>query len=200
MKGWQAILIAAVTIFGAFMAVALGLPKQFRIERSVLVAAPMESVWAHLGDVRQHQAWAPWLSDPATTVTWGDTTTGQGAAYTWASGGSGSGAFTVSSANEPRRLDYAVSIDSIGDATGWFEATPEGDGSRVTWRFEGQNDGLLGGVVSMMMDRLVGQAFDEGLANLTALAEATPRPVVSNDDAEPVAAGTDPGGAMPPLP
>lgn len=199
MKGWHAILIAMATIVGLVIALALALPRQFRIERTTTIAAPVGAVWALLGDVRAHEAWVPWIADdPTLSITWGETTTGAGASYAWTSQGTASGAFIVTLANEPRRLEYTVALESMGEATGWFEASPEGDGTKLTWRFQGQNDGPLGGVVSMMMDRLVGRAFDQGLADLTALAEAAPRPeITASNEGQ---SGTDPGGALPPTP
>ena len=203
MKGWQAIMIATVVVLVTTLALALMMPRTFRVERSIVIDAPIEDVWAQIGDLKAHAAWSPWITnDPTISVTWGHQTSGEGAYYEWTSRDAPPGRYTITKSEPPRHIDYEMVFPALGQPTGWMEASraDAAGATRLTWQFNGTSEGPLGGVVAMWMDSLVGSSFEEGLAQVKVLAEATPAPVY---DGQPVITGTegvDPAGALPPVP
>ena len=63
-----------------------------------------------------------------------------------------------------------------GTSTAAFTFRPEGERTAVTWSLEGRNSfpAKAMGLV-MNMDRMIGDDFEKGLAQMKAIAEATPR-------------------------
>jgi hypothetical protein len=59
-----------------------------------------------------------------------------------------------------------------GHSVAQFTLAPAGDGTTVTWAMKGENR-FIGKLISvfMSMDRMIGEQFEAGLANLKALAE-----------------------------
>ena len=71
------------------------------------------------------------------------------------------------------KLDFVEPFAS--NNTTDFVLAPEGNGTRVTWTVRGNLSyvtKLMG--VFMSMDAMVGKDFEEGLANLKRMVEATP--------------------------
>ena len=61
---------------------------------------------------------------------------------------------------------------SAGENTAEFTLEPDGAGTRVTWTMVGPKNVLMKVMgVFMNMDKMIGQAFEEGLGNLKALVE-----------------------------
>ena len=98
---------------------------------------------------------------------------GKGAKWTWTSKSEGKGEMTLTDADPDHKLDYALyfpDYDSRASGAITFDAiTPST--TRVTWT----NDGDLGNNpfmrwMGLAMDRMVGNDFATGLANLKALA------------------------------
>jgi hypothetical protein len=59
-------------------------------------------------------------------------------------------------------------------STAEFTFTPEGDHTVVTWSMSGENNLLAKAIhLFMDMDKMIGGRFDEGLAQMKAVAEAT---------------------------
>jgi hypothetical protein len=57
-----------------------------------------------------------------------------------------------------------------------FTLTPVGEGTRIAWRMEGTNNfAAKAASLVMDMDEMVGGKFDQGLADLKALAESEAR-------------------------
>jgi hypothetical protein len=72
-----------------------------------------------------------------------------------------------------QRIEYALSLPEYGmKSTGAFAFDSIGTGTRVTWTNAGDvGPNPLRHYLAVMMDRLVGPDFEEGLAGLRALAE-----------------------------
>ncbi|RYF42033.1 MAG: polyketide cyclase, partial [Comamonadaceae bacterium] len=86
----------------------------------------------------------------------------------------GSGSLQIVQAEAPSRvqlkLDMTAPMEAHNDIV--FSLVPEGNGTRVTWAMEGPCP-FLGKVMGVVfnMDRMVGGAFEEGLADLKSKAE-----------------------------
>lgn len=168
------VLAAAVVLLGAVIATR---PPGFRVERSALVAAPAEVVYAQVADFHRWDAWSPWAKlDPAAKIDFEGPASGLGAAYHWAGNQKvGEGRMTITAAAPPReltiRLEFVKPWEQL--STTGFTFVPEGGATRVTWSMSGSFD-LLGRAMTLFMDmdRQVGPDFERGLASLKKVAEA----------------------------
>lgn len=164
-----AVLLAGVLAFAATR------PDTFRVERSALVQAPPEAVYAQVSDFHRWSAWSPWEKlDPDMKRTHSGAPAGVGAEYAWTGNSDvGTGRMEILEAEPASRV--AIQLDFIDpwEASNLTEFTlsPEGDATRVTWAMTGENS-YMGKVMSLFMDmdELIGADFEKGLAGLGAAA------------------------------
>ena len=169
-------LLGIVAAVAALLLYAATRPDSFRVERSVVIAAAPEKVYAQIEDFRKWQAWSPWEKlDPALRRTHGGAPAGKGAVYAWEGNDQvGSGRMEIIEAvpgvKVGIRLDFLKPFEAHNTAE--FTLQARGDGTRVTWAMFGPNPFLAKLMqVFMSMDAMVGHDFETGLANLKTVVE-----------------------------
>jgi uncharacterized protein YndB with AHSA1/START domain len=153
-------------------------PNTYRVERSIVIAAPAEAVYPLLEDFRQWEGWSPWEKlDPAMTKTFGGAATGVGATYHWLGNNDvGEGRMTITEAEPAARvailLEFLKPFASTSNCV--FALAPEGTGTQVTWSMDGNHNFISKAMcVFVSMDKMLGGDFEEGLASMKTLAEAS---------------------------
>ncbi len=155
------------------------LPSATQVERSILIDAASERVFPHLNSMRSFHAWSPWSEvDPDTRYEFNGPDQGVGSKMVWQSGnnqaGRGSQQITESIPNE--RVDMQLEFGDQGDGTATFLLEPEGDSTRVRWQFRTQFGwDLFSRYVGLMLDSMIGAAYDKGLRQLKLQVEQGPR-------------------------
>lgn len=151
------------------------LPGSYRVERSIEIGAPAARVFEYVGDLRQWPTWTIWSErDPQMQRTFSPVSAGVGAWQKWDGPEAGRGELTITASEPPSRLAYefylpAYEMRSLGELT----ITPAGEGRvRVVW----SDAGKLGynpasRWMGLLMDRMIGGDFAEGLARLKLLSE-----------------------------
>ncbi|RKH51702.1 polyketide cyclase [Corallococcus interemptor] len=167
--------IAALVLVAALGAFVATRPDHFRIERNAHVAAPPATVFALINDLHRFDTWNPFRSEPAPGVTksWDGPNEGPGASFSYAGGESGDGRLTILESQPGERVVIKLEFFKPFEATNQaiFTLTPENGGTRVSWAMEGENT-LMGKVMSLVvnMDTMLGKNFEQGLANMDAIA------------------------------
>jgi uncharacterized protein YndB with AHSA1/START domain len=176
MKWFKRILIGVIALILLFAAVGLALPAQFRVERSVTIAAAPEKVYALIAAPAEWKRWSVWNQrDPKMQIEYGGPASGAGARWSWRSASEGNGAMEFTEAVPGQRLTYKLSFPDFGmQSTGQLRIEPQGSALRVSW----SNEGTMGANpinrwFGFFMDRLVGPDFEAGLTNLKRLAESS---------------------------
>jgi uncharacterized protein YndB with AHSA1/START domain len=148
----------------------------YTVERSAVVDAPAEHVYAQLVDFHRWPAWSPWEDiDPAMQRSYAGAEQGVGAVYAWAGNRkAGEGRMEIAEAVEPHRIDIDLRFEKPFKARNdtRFVLTPEGGGTLVTWTMTGKKTfatKVMGLFTSM--DSMVGKDFEKGLARLKAVVE-----------------------------
>ncbi|MEN0106728.1 MAG: SRPBCC family protein [Pseudomonas sp.] len=170
------VLIALVVAVAVLLAVVAQQPDTFHVERSRHIAAPIATVFVQINDFRRWQQWSPWAKlDPAMQVSYSGPDTGVGASQSWMGNnqvGQGSSTIVESLANERVRMQLAFLKPFKATNDVLFSLQPEGDGTRVTWAMSGRKNLLMKGMHMVMdMDKMCGQAFEQGLAQLEVQAQ-----------------------------
>lgn len=164
------VLIAAVLIFAATK------PDSFRIERAVIIKAPPEKIFALINDFHQWEAWSPWEKiDPALKRTYSGAPSGVGAVYEWDGNKDiGQGRMEIIESLPPSKvilkLDFVKPFEAHNNVE--FTLTPQGDSTTVTQAMYGPSP-YISKLMTLFfsMDKMVGEKYEEGLANLKAIAE-----------------------------
>lgn len=169
--------IAAVVLVSAVVVFIRSRPDRFRVERSAVIHAPADTVFAMLNDFHQWGRWSPYEKlDPNLTRRFEGPASGAGAVYAW-SGNSkaGEGRMTILESRPGERVSIQMEFFKPFAATNQatFTLAASEKGTQVTWSLEGENT-LMGKAISAFldMDKLLGKDFEEGLANLDTAAQA----------------------------
>ena len=171
------ILLAALAVLAVIVSIQ---PDTFRVARSRTMAAPPPVVFAQVDDLRNWEAWNPWQKkDPAMKLAFSGPPTGPGASYSWAGNkdvGEGSLTIKESRPNDLVRIELQFTKPFRGTNTATFTFAPAGNQTNVTWIMEGRNTFLSKALhLVMNMDKMIGNDFEKGLANMKAVVEAAPK-------------------------
>jgi len=175
----KAVVVIAVVIVVALVAVlayAATKPDTFRLSRSTSIKAPPEKIFPFLNDLRSFATWSPYeKKDPAMKRTFGGASSGKGATYDWDGDKNvGQGRLTIAESSPPSKVTMNLDFLRPWEAHNVVEFTlePKGDTTNVTWAMQGPAPYMAKVMhVFMNMDRMVGDDFEAGLANLKTLAE-----------------------------
>jgi hypothetical protein len=155
-------------------------PSDYRVARSMTIAAPAPTVFSEVNNFHRWEAWSPWAKlDPAAKASFEGPDAGPGATFKWAGNAQvGEGSMTVI---ESRPSDLIrIKLDFVkpmaGTAVSEFTFKPRGDQTEVTWAMMGQNNFLSRAICMFMnQDRVIGGYFEKGLANLKSVVSAGPK-------------------------
>jgi Polyketide cyclase / dehydrase and lipid transport len=168
----------AILVFAALLLLVAALclravarPDEFRVQRSLSIAAAPATIYPLLKDFRHWQAWSPYERlDPNLRRDYSGAEAGKGAVYAWEGNNKvGKGRMEIVEDAAPSRL--LIKLDFLkpfrANHMAEFTLLPGGDTTRVTWAMSGR----AGFCAKLMqnffsMDRMVGRDFEKGLANL----------------------------------
>ena len=168
--------LGVVAVLVAFVATR---PSSFRVARGTTISAPPEVVFAQIEDLHRWGRWSPFeRSDPTMTKTYTGARAGVGASFHYAGMKIGEGQMTIVESAPPERIRVRAEFISPFTATNEIEFTlrPFPGGIAVTWAMSGRNS-FVGKAISLVMnmDRMVGDDFEKGLADLKRLSEGEAR-------------------------
>lgn len=152
------------------------LPREVRVERSLVVARPACTLAAVLDGFDPYEQWSPWAElDRATAYTFSGPAHGVGARMSWASKVVGNGTQEVVSVVPCERVDLKIDFDGRPALASFLLKPVEGGATEVTWTLDsdvGMNP--VGRYFGTMMDGRIGPLYERGLANLRVYAERLP--------------------------
>jgi Polyketide cyclase / dehydrase and lipid transport len=116
--------------------------------------------------------------DPTAKQTFEGANAGVGAKMNWDGPVTKTGTQWIVESVENERVKTGLAFGGEPDPT-WaeFKLSPEGNGTRVVWTFDGDNKGLGGKAMWMVMGPMLGSQFEDGLKDLKTLVESAPAPV-----------------------
>ena len=171
---YVAIALAVVAV--VLLAYAATKPDTFRVQRTRGIDAPAERIFPLIANLKSMNTWNPFVEpDPAIKLTYSGPAHSKGAAHAWEGNNRvGKGRVEITDSVPSSRI--VMKLDMIKPIEGHnrveFTLEPKDGATTVTWAMSGQSafiTKLMGVFVSM--DKMVGRAFENGLADLKSLAE-----------------------------
>ena len=163
-------LITLAVVLVGFLIVAAFQPSDYRISRSATIAAPPEVVFAHVNDLHKFQTWSPFAKmDLDAKTTFSGPSSGRDASLAWVGKKTGEGRMTITDSRPSElvrfNMEFIKPMASSADAE--FIFVPEGGQTRATWTMSGKNGYLQKAIgIFANMDRIIGDHFAQGLADL----------------------------------
>jgi hypothetical protein len=165
--------LLALIVFILF--VALFVPRSFVYEKTVVINAPIDSVWKNVNSLAALDKWSPWNDhDPnMKKEVWGEDGT-VGAKQSWESEIVGSGSQTIETVQKPvlfeTKLDFYKPQKSHGKA--YVKLVADGARTSATWGMTGSMPYPFNIMVLFMnMEKSMGKDWNNGLSKLKALSE-----------------------------
>jgi uncharacterized protein YndB with AHSA1/START domain len=173
----QAIIITAALLVVAILIYAAALPSHFQIQRSATIKASPDKLFPLINDLHTMQTWSAWETvDPAMKRSYSGEASGKGAKYAWEGNREiGQGSMEITESTPPVKV--ALKLDFIkpfeGHSTVEFTLEPKGDNTVVTQTMQGTNAYIpkLMCLLFFNQDKMISDKFEQGLANLKAIAE-----------------------------
>ena len=174
---FKKILLVLAIVIVVFVIVVAMQPADFRVQRSITIAAPAATVFPHVNDLHQFQEWSPWSKiDPNAKMTYEGPAAGTGAKYHWEGNKEvGEGYMSITDSRPNEKIEFKLEFKKPFEATNTadFSFKPEGDKTAVTWGMNGTKNFLFKAFgLFMDCDKMIGPDFEKGLASLKGIAEA----------------------------
>jgi hypothetical protein len=172
----ETILIVVLVIVLLFVIIVSMQPSEFRIERSAAISAPAPEVFGQVNDFHKWDGWSPWAKlDPAMKQTYEGPPAGKGAIYSWTGNkqvGEGRMTITESRPSEYVRINLEFLRPFKATNTAEFAFKPQGSETAVTWSMTGRKNFVFKAFgLFMSMDKMVGNDFEKGLAQMKSVVE-----------------------------
>lgn len=168
------LLIALAAAVGVLLVIAARRPDDFYAARSMKIAAPVGHLHALINDLRQMNRWNPYaLRQKDGGVRYSGPEAGPGATFHF-DGRGGTGYVSVTDSSPSLvGMRLVMTKPIAGDNRVEFQLKPAGAETEVTWAMRGAQT-MPGKILSLFVncERMMARDFDEGLANLKAIAEA----------------------------
>lgn len=154
-------------------------PDEFVVTRSGTIEAQPAAVFPYVNDLRKLNEWSPWARlDPNIKNEFSGPEAGEGAKFHWVGNENvGEGIMTITESRPVEevtlKLEFIQPMAAVNSTK--FTLKPEGNGTVVTWTMSGENN-FMGKAfcLVMNMDKIIGDQFEQGLANMKSLVESPP--------------------------
>ncbi len=171
------VIYVILVIIVIILIIPLFISRDIRYEKSILINAPVETVWEHVSSLSAMDHWSPWSSrDPnmKKTLTGVDGTVGAKQAWVSKEKNVGEGSQTIVAVDKPNRLstklEFIKPFKSQADA---YVTLAEGNGISVTWGFASKMPYPMNIMkVFMNFEASMDKDFSEGLGKLKELCES----------------------------
>ncbi len=151
--------------------------SKFRYERSGVIQASAEKIFPYISNLKMGGLWSPYEKvDPNMKKTFsGPDGQARSAMDFEGNREAGSGKLETLKVVPNEAVDIKLTMTKPFHAENLIEyrLVPEAEGTRFTWTMSGDG-GFIGKFISVLIDceKMVGEQFSEGIANLKAVVEA----------------------------
>jgi hypothetical protein len=164
-----AIAIAAILVL--LLVIAFFLPSKFVVERSTLIAAPVDSIYARVAAPRTWATWSAWTvkEDSTLLYTCAGPESGVGAIMKFTAQRMGNGELAIVEAVPGRAVGYQLRLTGTDmKVNGRITLEPAGSGTRITWRDSGDlGRNVLLRYLAPMLEKNLAAAYEKNFQGLT---------------------------------
>lgn len=173
---FKKILVIFILVLVGLFGFAAMQPSDFRVIRGINISASPETIFPHVNDFHNWEAWSPWAKlDPAAKNSFEGPSAGKGAIFKWAGNYQvGEGSMTIIQSESPHFIQIKLEFIKPfpGTNTAEFTFIPQASETAVTWTMYGKRN-LLGKAIGLFVDcdKMVGEMFEKGLEQMKKVVE-----------------------------
>lgn len=172
----KTILIVLAVILAVVLIYATTKPDSFRVQRTIVIKAPPETIFPLIDDLHSMQTWSAWEKvDPGMKRTYSGAASGPGAVYEWEGNQEiGQGRMEILESAPPAKITIRMDFIKPFPAQNTLEfiLQTEGGSTRVTQAIFGPSP-YISKLMSLVfsMDKMIGGKFEDSLAALKSRVE-----------------------------
>jgi ribosome-associated toxin RatA of RatAB toxin-antitoxin module len=179
MKFLKKLLVSFLVIILLAVVASFFLPSDVHIERDRVIDAAPTLIYDQVADLENWPGWMPWLKlDPNMKISYGDTSYGAGAWYSWTSENPdvGAGKLTIVAAEEGKSIKTKLEVEGMGTSNSLWSFDEVKGGTKVTWGLDADMSSpmVIGKFIGLMMEGVVGPDFENGLASIDSIVSLMP--------------------------
>lgn len=175
MRHIKSILLALFFSVAILYGAGLLLRPEYKVERSVLIKCPPDSISPFLSNLKNWPEWSAWNTkkDPSLQLSYAGPEEGIGAKQKWTGEVMDKGALEIIRMVKGKELEYRLLSGEGFISHGRIRIESKGSGSKVSWEQEGNaGDNIPQRYFILFMDNLAGSDMEEGLAKLKKICES----------------------------
>ncbi|MEO0544476.1 MAG: SRPBCC family protein [Pseudomonadota bacterium] len=164
--------IGAIAV-AAVVAVPFVLPSSKTVERSAVIEAPADKVFALVASNEGYQSFNPYkVKDENLKITMHGPSHGIGSGFAF-DGKDGKGTQTIVAMEENRSVTMQIDLGAMGKPVTEFRLSPQNGNTEVTWSTKSEfGFNPIGRVVGLFLDGMLGPVYELGLEELNKAAQA----------------------------
>ncbi len=169
-KFFKRLLVAILVLVVLFLVVALFVPKDYTVVRSVEVKSSKQTVYNYMGDLESFNQWSPWAEmDPDMKIEMSGTSGEVGSLYKWEGNDDvGKGSMEIIRMTSDSIVIKLLFIEPFeSESITYYAFEDLGETTKVTWGMSGSNAYPWNLLTYLMgMKKMIGDDFDKGLTKL----------------------------------
>lgn len=150
-------------------------PKTYEVKREIVIDAPADVVFTEVNNLKAQEAWSPWeAKDPNVERSYDGPEAGVGAKYSWKGNdeiGHGSMEILEVEPNKYVKTNLIFTEPWQSESIIIWTFEPVEGGTKASWTVNGELPGFMFWMGEDEMDEMMGPEFEDGLAQLKAVAE-----------------------------
>ncbi len=178
------LILVVLIILTAFVGGGIFLPREYHVERSIVVDQPASVLFTLLNSYRTFNNWSPWAArDPDAEFRFSGPGSGPGAKLSWRGDPRtvGEGWQQIIESQPYKRVEMYLDFGDQGTAQSYFDLIETDAGTRVTWALDtdiSKGKGVLatlaGKYFGLFLDKWIGADYEQGLTGFKEFAETLP--------------------------
>ena len=170
MRILRSVSLTVAVLLILLMAVAFFLPATFSVQRSAVIAAPAERIYAKFATPRTWATWSAWTTaaDSTLVYTYAGPDSGVGAIMKFTAEKMGNGELEIVEAVPGQAVGYALRMTGTDmKVNGHVTFEPAEGGTKVTWHDSGDlGRNVLLRYLGPMLDKNLAAAYEKSFAGL----------------------------------
>lgn len=163
--------VTAFVVVGLALVIVVGgllLSPAWHVARSRVIPAPSAAIHPYVEDLAKWPSWSPFeKQDPAMEIEVSTPSSGVGARRSWKSESMGNGTQTITKSDPAKGVTFDLQMEGFPVFQGEFAYEAASGGTKVTWTDRGDVGGNpIHRWFALFSDSLMGDTFDQGLADL----------------------------------
>ena len=177
MKVIKIFLLILASFFVIWLIASAVFPSHYHLERSIVIDAPPKTVFDQVNNLKTWEKWSYWQQlDTEAVIIYEGPEAGPGSKSSWEGEKIGKGSMIILDSENPVSINIELDFAGEGKAYSGFKFESVDGKTNVIWDFDSDVGFSQRVFMALMMDKLLGLAYETGLENLKESSEGQSGP------------------------